>query len=83
MKRVVRLAYVHSKEGEYKPENIVTGTPSAMVNNLYTDPTQHFSAGVWASTTGKWTFEQNDSEEFCYILAGKVSVAKPKVFYDK
>ncbi len=71
-KRIVRLPYAHKKEGEYTPENIVQGQPSAMVNNLYTDPTGHFSSGVWSSTQGKWTFEQKDSEEFCYLLEGKV-----------
>jgi uncharacterized cupin superfamily protein len=72
MKRIVRLPYSHRTQGEYTPENIVTGEPKAMVNNIYVDPTGHFNAGVWSSTEGKWTFEQKDSEEFCYILEGKV-----------
>ncbi|KAL6049660.1 Cupin domain-containing protein [Balamuthia mandrillaris] len=69
---VVRLSYSHAKEGEYAPPNIVQGSPSCMVNNLYLDPSKQFSSGVWSSTVGKWTFEQNDSEEFCYILEGVV-----------
>jgi uncharacterized cupin superfamily protein len=75
---IIRIPYVHSKQGEYTPENIVKGKPSAMVNNLYTDPSGCFSTGVWASSQGKWSFEQKESEEFCYIIEGKASLVDEK-----
>ena len=70
-KPIIKLPYTHDTKGEYTPENIVRGKPTAMVKNLYTDPTGHFSTGVWASSPGKWNFEQTGSEEFCYLIEGK------------
>lgn len=71
---IKRLVFAHNKDGVYTPDNIVKGKPTAMVNNLYSDTTGAFSTGVWSSEPGKWSFEQVSSEEFCYLLTGKVKL---------
>jgi uncharacterized cupin superfamily protein len=74
MPNVIRIVDEVKKEGDYIPENIVEGSPTATTNNQYTDPTDRFSSGVWASTPGVWSFEQKDFEEFCYLIEGVVKL---------
>jgi uncharacterized cupin superfamily protein len=53
------------------PARVLAGTPRATVDNRYSDPSQQFHAGVWASTPGKWRIRYTE-HEFCHLLEGHV-----------
>ena len=50
---------------------ILAGAPRATVDNRYSDPSQQFHCGVWASTPGRWQVSYSE-HEFCYLLEGRV-----------
>ena len=50
---------------------LLSGTPQATVDNRYSDPSQQFHAGIWASTPGKWRIRYTE-HEFCHLLEGHV-----------
>jgi hypothetical protein len=50
---------------------LLAGTPRASVDNRYSDPSQRFHCGTWASTPGRWRVSYTENE-FCYLLEGRV-----------
>ncbi len=60
-----------AQESAPPSERVVKGEPKTWVRNYYTDPTQQFHAGTWASSVGKWKVEYTE-HEFCHLLEGRV-----------
>jgi uncharacterized cupin superfamily protein len=50
---------------------LLAGAPRATVDNRYSDPSQQFHCGTWASTPGRWKVSYSE-HEFCYLLEGRV-----------
>jgi uncharacterized protein len=50
---------------------LLAGQPRATVDNRYSDPSQQFHCGIWASTPGKWRVSYSE-HEFCHLLEGRV-----------
>jgi uncharacterized cupin superfamily protein len=50
---------------------LISGSPKATVDNRYSDPSQQFHCGIWASTPGKWRVSYSE-HEFCHLLEGRV-----------
>jgi uncharacterized cupin superfamily protein len=55
----------------FDPAKVLAGTPRATVDNRYSDTSQQFHAGTWASTPGRWRVSYTE-HEFCYLLEGRV-----------
>ena len=55
----------------FDPAKVLAGTPRATVDNRYSDASQQFHAGTWASTPGRWRVSYTE-HEFCYLLEGRV-----------
>lgn len=53
------------------PMKVLAGAPLATVDNRYSDPSQQFHAGIWASTPGKWRIRYTE-HEFCHLLEGRI-----------
>jgi uncharacterized protein len=67
---VVRFDAAARAEEYFLPAaKLLEGNPRQRVWNHYTDASGKFSAGVWASETGKWNIAYTE-EEYCRILAG-------------
>ncbi len=49
------------------------GRPGQTTWNRYTDPTGHFSAGIWESEPGAWRVNYTE-DEFCHMLSGRVRI---------
>ena len=60
-----------AQESVPPPERVMRGEPKTWVRNYYSDPSQQFSAGTWASSVGKWKVEYTE-HEFCHLLEGRV-----------
>jgi hypothetical protein len=60
-----------AQESAPAPERVLKGEPKTLVRNYYTDPSQQFFAGTWASNVGKWQVEYTE-HEFCHLLEGRV-----------
>jgi uncharacterized cupin superfamily protein len=60
-----------AQESAPAPERVLKGEPKTWVRNYYTDPSQQFFAGTWASNVGKWQVEYTE-HEFCHLLEGRV-----------
>ena len=58
-------------ESPFDPARLLAGTPRATVDNRYSDPSQQFHCGSWASTPGRWKVNYTE-HEFCYLLEGRV-----------
>jgi uncharacterized cupin superfamily protein len=63
--------YFPPQESAPTPERVLKGEPKTWVRNYYTDPSQQFFAGTWASNVGKWQVEYTE-HEFCHLLEGRV-----------
>ena len=62
-------------EGDYEsyhlaPEKLIAGNPKQEVWMQYTDASQTYFVGIWASERGKWKVAYTE-EEYCKILAGR------------
>jgi len=55
----------------FDPAKLISGSPKATVDNRYSDPSQQFHCGIWASTPGKWRVSYTE-HEFCHLLEGRV-----------
>ncbi len=53
------------------PARILAGSPQPSVDNRYSDPSQRFHCGTWASAPGRWQVSYTE-QEFCYLLRGRV-----------
>jgi uncharacterized protein len=53
------------------PAKLLAGTPQTTVDNRYSDETERFHAGTWASTPGRWRVRYTE-HEFCVLLEGRV-----------
>lgn len=62
---------VSAAESVPEPDKVVSGEPKTWVRNHYSDPTEQFFAGTWASTPGKWRVNYRE-HEFCHLLEGRV-----------
>jgi len=58
-------------EAPFEPAKLLAGAPRATVDNRYSDPSQQFHCGTWASTPGRWKVRYTE-HEFCYLLSGRV-----------
>ncbi len=58
-------------EAPFDPARLVAGAPRATVDNRYSDPSQQFHCGIWASTPGTWRVSYSE-HEFCHLLEGRV-----------
>ncbi len=58
-------------EAPFEPAKLLDGAPRATVDNRYSDPSQQFHCGTWASTPGRWKVHYTE-HEFCYLLSGRV-----------
>lgn len=58
-------------EAPFDPAKLLAGAPRATVDNRYSDPSQQFHCGTWASTPGRWKVSYTE-HEFCYLLEGRV-----------
>jgi hypothetical protein len=58
-------------DAPFDPAKLLAGTPRATVDNRYSDPSQQFHCGYWASTPGRWKVSYTE-HEFCYLLEGRV-----------
>jgi uncharacterized protein len=54
-------------------DRLLAGSPTQSVSNYFTDPTNQFFCGRWASTRGKWRVRYSENE-FCHITHGKVRI---------
>jgi uncharacterized cupin superfamily protein len=65
------------------PDNVLSGQPRTLTQNLFTDPGEKFFSGIWASTKGRWRVDYAE-HEFCQILSGKVVLTpdggKPRTY---
>ena len=50
--------------------NPIEGTPQATTRNFFESPDQHFFAGIWESTKGKWPVNYTE-QEFVHMLDGE------------
>lgn len=53
------------------PDNIVSGQPRTLTQNLFVDAGEKFFAGIWMSTPGAWRVDYVE-HEFCQILSGRL-----------
>ncbi len=58
-------------EAPFDPSRLLAGAPRATVDNRYSDPSQQFHCGTWASTPGRWRVSYTE-HEFCHLLEGRV-----------
>ena len=58
-------------DAPFDPARLLAGAPKATVDNRYSDPSQQFHCGTWASTPGRWKIRYTE-HEFCYLLEGRV-----------
>lgn len=54
-------------------EKLISGNPTNMLNNMFTNTKENFFCGVWSSTEGKWELNYTE-DEFCYIISGKAII---------
>lgn len=52
-------------------DRLVAGDPQQRVQNVFSDATGQFFAGVWSSTRGCWRIRYTENE-FCHLLKGRV-----------
>ena len=50
--------------------NPLEGEPQATTRNFFESPDQHFFAGIWESTKGKWPVSYTE-QEFVHMLTGE------------
>ncbi len=51
------------------PEKLLLGNPRQTAWVHYTDPSGHFTAGIWHSEPGRWKIRYTE-EEYCQVLEG-------------
>lgn len=56
------------------PARLLDGAPRQTVQNVFTDASGQFFAGVWTSTPGRWRIAYTESE-FCHLLEGRVRLS--------
>jgi hypothetical protein len=56
------------------PDRLLAGRPEQHVWNHFTDSTQQFFAGRWASTRGKWRVRYTENE-LCHLTTGRIRIA--------
>jgi len=63
-----------AKADTYQPPNIVAGNPFCTTHQCFESDEGGgaFTAGMWTSEVGKWSFTQLEYDEFCYILEGEL-----------
>ena len=54
------------------PEKIILGSPQTTYKVLHTSKDEHFTAGIWECTAGKWRTNYATEDEFCTLLEGHV-----------
>ena len=70
--RIVDFRHViEPGEAPFDPAKILAGAPQAALANYYSDPSQQFHCGIWASTPGKWRVSYSE-HEFCHLLEGRI-----------
>ena len=63
---------VIAEETDVAPERMVTSSPCHTKTwNHYTDPTEQFFAGIWASSVGAFKVSYTE-EELCFLHEGRV-----------
>lgn len=70
--KIQKLDKPTSTPEEYflEPEKLITGNPKQTVWMSYTDPSNQFFVGTWASDAGKWKINYTE-EEYCELLEGE------------
>ena len=70
--RIVDFRHViEPGEAPFDPAKVLAGAPQAALANYYSDPSQQFHCGIWASTPGKWRVSYSENE-FCHLLEGRI-----------
>ncbi len=59
------------QDAPFDAARLLAGAPRASVDNRYSDASQQFHCGTWASTPGRWKVSYTE-HEFCYLLEGRV-----------
>jgi len=54
-------------------DRLLGGSPQQQIQNVFSDRSGKFFAGVWASTPGRWRIAYTENE-FCHMLAGRVRI---------
>jgi len=60
--------------GNCESEPVVAGDPVETGHNYFVDETERLSAGVWECTPYTAEFDAYPVDEFCHILAGRVTI---------
>jgi|SRR5580765_3240697 uncharacterized cupin superfamily protein len=68
---IVRITEPGPAADEATPSRVLAGAPRTKTRNYYADPGEHFYAGIWESTPGKWQVEYSE-HEFVHLLSGRV-----------
>lgn len=68
---IVRIAEPGPAAEEGTPGRVLSGKPRTKTRNYYADSAEHFYAGIWESTPGKWQVEYSE-HELVHLLAGRV-----------
>lgn len=55
-------------------DTAVDGATAPMAHTAYVDPTQHFTAGVWACDAGTLEIRNLAVDEACYLIEGRVII---------
>lgn len=50
--------------------NPIQGSPMGTTRNFFSSPDEHFFAGIWESTAGKWPVNYTE-QEFVHMLTGE------------
>ena len=70
MTRIIRFDSATPEVSTGHVSNPLEGKPQATTRNFFASPDQHFFAGVWESTKGKWPVNYTE-QEFVHMLAGE------------
>ena len=70
---IVRISEPGPAPEEGTPSRVLAGAPRTTTRNYYADAGEHFYAGIWESTPGKWAISYTE-DEFCTILEGRVTL---------
>ena len=69
--QIVRIVEPGPAADESVPARVLAGAPRTRTRNYYADGGEHFFAGIWESTPGKWQVAYTE-HELVHLLAGRV-----------
>jgi uncharacterized cupin superfamily protein len=68
---IVRISEPGPAPEEGTPSRVLAGAPRTTTRNYYADAGEHFYAGIWESTPGRWQVEYSE-HELVHLLRGRV-----------